>query len=366
MLANEHRDPPEDPSDDSTVITSKPEGECVGTHRQSSLKWIKIFSPITMATWDPGRFWQTLWYYDILPFSQEARRLLGETRDPVSFLPPVILVGGSLPPLPPSQAVVRQIVASLVPDLYGLSGVIFGLGSPADGMLTDLWRAVKAYWREYPARLLCDFRDPGRTALWGALDDVVMGGVSSSQLQLQGQVGLFTGTVSTANSGGFASLRTRTLTLPENLAAYEGISLRVRGDGQRYKIFLRQDPGWDAIAYSASFDTLAGTWQTLQIPFQDLIPVFRAKRLPQAPPFDPSRVYSLQIMLSKFEYDGMLNPHFTPGTFHLEIAWIGAWGSPSFWVIRPDGIPLSSQLEQTLLQLQNDPELPIQIRPTLP
>lgn len=317
-----------------------------------------------MAAWDPARLWQTLWYYDVLPLSQEARRLLGDVRDPVSLLPPVIVVGGSLPPLPSTGAVIRQIYSSLVPDLYGLSAVIFGLGSPADNLLMDLWQAAKRYWREYPARLLCDFRDSA--ALWGALDDVVMGGVSASQLQIVGQTGIFSGTVSTANAGGFASLRTRTLTPPSNLAAYEGICLRVRGDGQRYKIFLRQDPGWDAVAYSASFDTVPGTWQTLEIPFRELTPVFRARSLPQASPFDPSRVCSVQIMLSKFEYDGLLNPYFAPGNFHLELAWIGAWGSSSFGVVRPEGIPISCQLEQSLLQMQTDPELPIQVLPTLP
>jgi len=319
-----------------------------------------------MATWDPGRLWQTLWYYDVLPFSQEARNLLGGVRDPVSFLPPVIVTGGSLPSLPSTGAVIRQIFSSLVPDLYGLSAVIFGLGSPADSLLMDLWQGAKSYWRDHPARLLCDFRDPHSMGLWGALDDVVMGGVSTSQLQLLGQTGVFSGTVSTANSGGFASLRTRTLTPPGNLAAYEGICLRVIGDGQRYKIFLRQDPGWDAVAYSASFDTVPGEWQTLQISFQDLIPVFRAKTLPQAKPFDPSRVCSVQIMLSRFEYDGILNPHFIPGNFHLKLAWIGAWGSPSFWVVIPEGTPISHQLEEMLMTMSKDPELPIQIMPTLP
>jgi hypothetical protein len=63
-----------------------------------------------------------------------------------------------------------------------------------------------------------------------------------------------------------------------------------QGDGQRYKLILRTDPGWDSIAYCYSFDTASsssqqqqdhqgGHWQTIRIPFVDFFPVFRAKTL---------------------------------------------------------------------------------------
>ena len=72
------------------------------------------------------------------------------------------------------------------------------------------------------------------------------------------------------------------------------------------------------------------TWITLRVAFQDLIPVFRAKVVQNSPPIDPSRVSSFQLMLSKFEYDGGLNPHFSPGGFALEIESIKAYGGESF------------------------------------
>jgi uncharacterized protein YbjT (DUF2867 family) len=53
--------------------------------------------------------------------------------------------------------------------------------------------------------------------------------------------------------------------------------------------------------------------------------VFRARTDRSAPPLDTSSVHSLQIMLSKFEYDGELNPHFSPGTFELPLASITAY-----------------------------------------
>ncbi|NJK36275.1 MAG: CIA30 family protein [Oscillatoriales cyanobacterium SM2_2_1] len=175
--------------------------------------------------------------------------------------------------------------------------------------------------------MVFDFRTPKpeHTLLWGALDDVVMGGVSESSFVQQESLALFTGTVSTANSGGFTSVRTKNFEPVLDLSAYEGIRLRVRGDGNRYKFFLRDGTGWDSLAYMASLNTQNQVWQELSVPFTDFVPVFRAASVPDAPPLDRKAIRSFQVMLSKFERDKLLNPHFCPGRFHLELAWIAAY-----------------------------------------
>ncbi|HEY9753330.1 MAG TPA: CIA30 family protein [Coleofasciculaceae cyanobacterium] len=164
------------------------------------------------------------------------------------------------------------------------------------------------------------------STIWGALDDVVMGGVSASSAELTNQGLLFTGNVSTANSGGFASIRTRNFDPPLNLTSYAGMRLRLKGDGNRYKFLMRCDTGWDTVAYSYSFDTIADQWVEIYLPFSSLIPVFRARTRSDVPAFNPEQIYSLQLMLSKFEYDGSLNPHFTAGQFALQVASIRATG----------------------------------------
>lgn len=73
-------------------------------------------------------------------------------------------------------------------------------------------------------------------------------------------------------------------------------------------------------AHRRSFDTEAGQWQTIRIPFSDFCPVFRAKTQKDGPRLDPSSIASIQLMLSKFEYDGELNPSFQSGPFELPIA----------------------------------------------
>jgi uncharacterized protein YbjT (DUF2867 family) len=180
-------------------------------------------------------------------------------------------------------------------------------------------------------KIIFDFSKPtdNLKEIWGALDDVVMGGVSESNVRLVNGTALFSGNVSTSNSGGFVSIRTRNFEPPLDLSAYQGIDIRVKGDGNRYKFILRTDPKWDSISYCYSFDTVANIEFTVRIPFSEFIPVFRAKTLKDCPPLDASQIRSVQIMLSKFEYDGDLNPKFTPGLFQLQIQSLKAYGGPS-------------------------------------
>jgi hypothetical protein len=177
------------------------------------------------------------------------------------------------------------------------------------------------------AGLIFDFRVPSAPVnqIWGALDDVVMGGVSTSTLQQDAEGARFTGNVSTANSGGFASVRTRNLTPPLDLSRNLGLELKIKGDGNRYKFLIRDEDTWDSIAYAYSFDTIAGEWMTVRVPFADLVPVFRAKTVRDGPALNTTQIRSLQLMLSKFEYDGVLNPHFKAGAFSLLVQSIGVY-----------------------------------------
>ena len=192
-------------------------------------------------------------------------------------------------------------------------------------------------------KLVVDFTNPSDDLknTWGAVDDVVMGGVSESNIRLVDDTALFAGNVSTQNSGGFASVRTKNFDPPFNLTGYEGVELRVRGDGKRYKFIIRTETKWDGTAYSYSFDTVSNSWMSVRIPFALLTPVFRAKTLKDSAPIDSSNICSFQLMLSKFEYDGELNPKFEPGGFALQVESIKAYGGatlPRFVLVSSAGV----------------------------
>ena len=199
-----------------------------------------------------------------------------------------------------------------------------------------------------------DFRNvtEDMKAIWGALDDVVMGGVSASSFSVEGNKGLFSGNVSTENNGGFASVRTRNFETPLNLSGYQGIYLQVKGDGNRYKFFIRCDSRWDGIGYAYSFDTQKDHWSDIYIPFSELTPVFRAKVMEDAPPFNESQINSMQLMLSKFEYNKELNPYFQPGSFRLEVEQIQAYRekTPQFIMISSAGVTRPGRSDLDLSQ----------------
>lgn len=229
--------------------------------------------------------------------------------------------------------------------------------------MKNLINAVKGSVGLRNGKLLFGFEDNNsRELAWGALDDIVMGGVSESTFQIDrrgseigGPTGVFKGVVSTANNGGFTSIRTKNFSVPEDLSAYDGLELRLKGDGRKYKLIIRTSSDWDTVGYTASFDTVAGQWQSIRLPFSSLRPIFRARTVSDAPPFDPTNVLSLQLMFSKFEYDGKLNPTFVEGAFELPLSSIRTYIKdpicPRFvhvgsaGVTRPDrpGLDLSKQ-----------------------
>lgn len=229
--------------------------------------------------------------------------------------------------------------------------------------MQNLINAVKASVGLRDGKLLFGFEGNNLKEIpWGALDDVVMGGVSESSFQIDfkggengGPTGVFKGVLSTANNGGFTSVRTRNFSVPEDLSAYDGLELHLKGDGRRYKLIVRTSTDWDTIGYTAGFDTVKGQWQSVHVPFSSLRPIFRARTVVDAPPFDPTNIVSLQLMFSKFEYDGKLNPTFVEGAFQLPLSSIRAYIkdpiTPRFvhvssaGVTRPDrpGLDLSKQ-----------------------
>jgi len=244
-------------------------------------------------------------------------------------------VGGDAP----DRAKYYQGIKFYMPEVVDSPEIVDYLG------IKNLLQAAAKQLATVPSdqKAIFDFTHPSNDIkeTWGAVDDVVMGGVSQSSIQLIENTALFTGNVSTENSGGFVSVRTKNFETPLDLSGYQGIELRVKGDGNRYKFFIRTDPKWDGVAYSHSFDTEPDTWITVRIPFNTLTPVFRAKTMDFADSLDPSKISSFQLMLSKFEYDKELNPKFTPGGFSLQVESIKAYGGsplPQFVMISSAGV----------------------------
>lgn len=58
----------------------------------------------------------------------------------------------------------------------------------------------------------------------------------------------------------FTCLCFQNFTIPEDVSAYDGFELRIKGDGRRYKLIVRTSRDWDTVGYTSGFDTVEG-WQ---------------------------------------------------------------------------------------------------------
>jgi monofunctional biosynthetic peptidoglycan transglycosylase len=149
---------------------------------------------------------------------------------------------------------------------------------------------------------------------WQVIDDGVMGGLSASRVEAtEAGTLVFHGRVSLENNGGFASIRSGPAR--HDLGAANGIVLRVRGDGKRYKLNLRTDAAFDGVQYQAAFDTRAGEWLEVRLPFDTFQARFRGRRLQGVPPLDPSRIVTFGFLISDRQ----------EGAFRLEIDTLSAW-----------------------------------------
>ena len=143
--------------------------------------------------------------------------------------------------------------------------------------------------------VLADFSttegDPG----WYVVNDNVMGGRSEGGFTIDDGALRFAGRTNT-DGGGFSSIRTRPVEF--DLSTYDGIRLRVKGDGRRYTWRLSTNARWQGgeVAYWADFDTLDGEWSTVNIPFASFYPQFRGFKLGE-PELDPSEITELGLYI---------------------------------------------------------------------
>jgi uncharacterized protein YbjT (DUF2867 family) len=198
-------------------------------------------------------------------------------------------------------------------------------------------------------------------SLWDRLDDVIMGGASSSALSLaeDGKSAVWQGDL-VHEGGGFCGQRTKKLG-PVDWSAYDGVELRVRLRSLGGKATTDDDDSKDAphrllpngkctfklnvktldqedvpeATYQASFDVDArGGWTTARIPWADFVRVERAQAVLSpdddgAAPLDASQISKLGLVFSRFAFNKARNPNHLPGKFELEIkGGVGAYKAP--------------------------------------
>lgn len=100
---------------------------------------------------------------------------------------------------------------------------------------------------------------------WLIVNDGVMGGLSSSKVNIKEDKIIFSGNISLENNGGFASLRSPIKN--HNFENFYGIEIRIMGDGKCYSISMKETTYFSGYFYTSTFETKKDKWIKIKIPF---------------------------------------------------------------------------------------------------
>eukprot|EP00854_Cymbomonas_tetramitiformis_P000743 gene743-1211_t len=132
---------------------------------------------------------------------------------------------------------------------------------------------------------------------------------------------VFSGELSSAGGGGFASVRTE----PRRWGCEDadGLLVEARGDGRHYKVNIMAEGVQPGVAYRMDF-VANGEWGRIKLPFSRFTPSFRGN-IVEAPELRGGRMVQMAIMVSKLTDKGMPTPDYRVGNFKLEIKSIKAY-----------------------------------------
>lgn len=140
--------------------------------------------------------------------------------------------------------------------------------------------------------MLYQFDQNSATSDWRIVDDVVMGGRSSGDFHInESGNGVFEGSVSLENNGGFSSVR--------HIGSFhfqsrKNIRIHLRGDGSDYQFRVKANAS-DRHSYIATFST-SGEWQTIEIQLAEMYPAFRGQKLSIAN-FDQDQIEEMAFLI---------------------------------------------------------------------
>ena len=143
---------------------------------------------------------------------------------------------------------------------------------------------------------------------WRVVDDVVMGGVSKSKITInEAGNGVFSGYVSLENNGGFSSVRHQFGNM--DVSNYNKFIIRIKGDGKNYQFRVKSKLN-EYYYYKHEFLTNKA-WQTIEIPFKELVATFRG-RLLNMPSFGNKTLEEIGFLISNKKEE----------SFHFEMDFI--------------------------------------------
>lgn len=165
---------------------------------------------------------------------------------------------------------------------------------------------------EPTSKMLDDFNKTQAAGSWTSVNDGVMGGRSKggATVSKRGHL-VFKGNISLENNGGFSSIRTQGKKM--DLSGYDGLEIKVKGDGRMYYLTTRSQ-GRRMLAYWSPIQPPKGEWSVIRIPFKAFYATYMGQKIPVIK-LNTNNVTSVGLML----YDK------NEGAFAIETDYIRAY-----------------------------------------
>jgi NADH dehydrogenase [ubiquinone] 1 alpha subcomplex assembly factor 1 len=143
---------------------------------------------------------------------------------------------------------------------------------------------------------LFDFTGTDAAKEWQNVNDNVMGGVSEGKFKITDKKTMdFFGTLSLANNGGFASVRTKAKKL--GLEKGDTLVAKVKGDGREYSLNLYLTKPLIAFSYRATVQTKKDEWIEVKVPLDKFEATSFGRVLKDAGAVKPEEINAVGFML---------------------------------------------------------------------
>ncbi len=143
---------------------------------------------------------------------------------------------------------------------------------------------------------LFDFTGVEAVKDWQAVNDGVMGGVSEGKFKITDAKTMeFFGTLSLANNGGFASVRSKTKKF--DLKKGDTLVVKIRGDGREYTLNLYPNRSRTAFSYRAPVQTKKDEWIEVKVPLDEFEATSFGRVVREAGPVKPEEISSVGFLL---------------------------------------------------------------------
>ncbi|MBS3735252.1 MAG: CIA30 family protein [Phycisphaerae bacterium] len=164
-----------------------------------------------------------------------------------------------------------------------------------------------------PTQTLYDFTEQDDPGDWKIITDGVMGGKSQASFEPADNGAALSGTISLENFGGFAAARAPFE--KRNLKGYDGLAVRVRGDGKKYRLYIKTTALDDGLMYWAPFEPPADEWTTMRVPFAKFAPHLRGVPLILLAAANDQPIHSVGLLIADKQ----------KGPFNIQIGSITAY-----------------------------------------